>query len=256
MAEQLQRLSLKNAYMYVDAPSRKEQNATLRDIQNIHDPSRLKLGMWWQRLWGIHHIKLGADPHDEACALFDAHCSITPENKIHLWLKDASLPQQAAGWAALQLYGELSRGKSQIVAFNAVDPLKGTYGRGHIRTHNGILSHLLGKHIIGEAPIEASIFDDFRRDEEILFAKISPESGYTGAEVMVENHKNHSLPGLLHVIKDAYDEMYHASDSSTAVAGIVGARNLEAFDEAWAAAAKHEPVAAARKLLESDIFLS
>ena len=243
MSEQLQRLHLRHDLVKFNTPSAKDQSRVVRDVQYIHDPSTMKVGRAFRTAFW-HHFDLHARPHGNAYALFEADMSRDDmDREVTVMMYKLELPGQAAGWAALQLYREKAT-DMRLPQLNVVDPLEATFEKSIERRFT----------IQREAKDEAatSVFRPFFGELSIACA------GYgTPSEVRADNKENQSLPSILHTIKAGYDELYPGANTSEAVAGIVGATNLEEFTEAWQTVADLEPVAAARTLLESDgVFIA
>lgn len=242
MSEQLQRLHLRHDHLKFNTPSAKEQSRVVRDVQYIHDPSTTKVGRVLKTaLW--HHFDLRARPHGNAYALFGADMSRDDiDGEVTVRMYELELPGQAAGWAALQLYREKADGLF-LPHLDAVDPLQATFEK--------LMERKLA---IKEGAKDKPATSVFWPDPGNLFITTT---GYKApSEVWVNNKENQSLPGILRIIKAGYDELYPRDNTSEAVAGIVGAGNLEEFTDAWHTAAEHEPVVAARTLLESSVFLA
>lgn len=212
------------------------------DVQYIHDPSASKLGRAFRASFWYHNDLL-ARPHGHAYALFGANISrddIAGEVIAEMYAPER--PGQAAGWAALHLYREKVKGMS-LPHLNATDPLEATFKKSMDRRLA----------MAREAKDEAATSVFRPGDGELSIAC----AGYgTPSKVCVNNKEGQSLPGLLHIIKAGYDELYPGANTSEAVAGIVGATSLEGFTEAWQTAAELEPVVAARTLLESGVFIA
>lgn len=240
MSEQLQRLHLRHDLVKFNTPSAKDQSRVVRDVQYIHDPSTMKVGRAFRTAFG-HHLDLRARPHGNAYALFGADMSRDDmDREVTVMMYKLELPGQAAGWAALQLYREKATG-IRLPHLDAVDPQTDTGYRA--------LTRLAA--FRDEAKDEAASV--FRSNGGLSIASMGEEMP---SEVRAYNKGHQSLPGILHIIKAGYDELYPGANTSEVVAGIVGATNLEEFTKAWQTAAELEPVAAARTLIESRIFIA
>jgi hypothetical protein len=238
MSEQLPTLQLMpNMSMIVLKRSgNRQQFSALGDIQRIHDPSTTSFGRAIRRFVGS--FDLYAKPHDNACATFSGSAYRDEfEPRVTLCLENLEQPGQLAGWAAMQLYRQKTEGTT-LPHIDVVDPTE-TSG------------------------IQALQKRFSRRDNPALSrgSVLRPNQlsmvPFGGDVTLVRAHgPGKPLPDLLAVIKKGYDELYPDSDTSQAIGGIVGAQNLEAFGESWFRAANRpDPVAAARMLLESDVFL-
>jgi hypothetical protein len=241
MSEQLQRLHLRHDLVKFNTPSAKDQSRVVRDVQYIHDPSTMEVGRAFRTAFW-HHFDLRARPHGNAYALFGANMSRDDmDREVTVMMYKLELPGQAAGWAALQLYREKAT-SIRLPHLDVVDP----------QTDTGYKALTRLAALRNEAKDEAAT-SVFRPNGGLSIAPMGEEMP---SEVRAYNKKHQSLPGILHIIKAGYDELYPEANTSEAVAGIVGATNLEDFTDAWQTAAELEPVAAARTLIESRIFIA
>lgn len=258
MNQRLERLQLNHAS--VDLACRpKDRETIVRDIQQIHSPAQSRLRSWGMRTWAMGSgLNLPAPSPDAPHAAFGARIDMHYPEKIHISFDNAARSRQAAGWAALQLYGELRTRKPLIEKLFAIDPQADT-----ARRQQRAIDAEWGAPIIWaldtrDTSLNPSL-DLPPRPALIITPDISPKPEHIERSALFfSNDHQHSLPGILAVIKTSYDEFYPevgSAATSAAVAGLVGASSLEAFTDAWNVATTHEPVVAAQTLLGSGVFL-
>ncbi|HSW99521.1 MAG TPA: hypothetical protein VLH38_00625 [Patescibacteria group bacterium] len=255
----LENLQLSRAHIELNRRSFKDRDNTLRDIQTIHNPSESRFIRWGKRAWITGgELELPTQSHENTDATFEARVGLLRPEVIDISFDNPSRPSQAAGWAALQLYGQLLTGKPLIDRLHAIDPLAGTAERHRRAGDAAFVAPLIWALETGDTSLNPSTKSP-PMPEFMVTPHIVPKlNGAEGSAILVSNSYQRSLPGVLQVIKTGYDELYpevRSRATSTAVAGIVGAGNLEEFNDAWNTAAAHEPVVAARTLLESGVFL-
>jgi hypothetical protein len=254
MSQELQKLRLSevDATVELGYTTYKQRDGIVRDLQTIHDPHKTRLQRWRERYLSLEDVVLSARPQDGARAMFETTVTIpfAESARLRVSVERLSDSSQAAGWTALQFYHELSEGESGIQQLHAIDPLVGIAAKAMHRDNSDIIGAALWTHETGLPPSVDPV-----PKKEVIFQ--NPLAAYeeTGTKVTVFNDNSRSLPGLLHVLKAEYDYFYPGANTSEAVAGIVGARGVEEFSDAWEAAIPQGAVGGARRLLESGVFL-
>jgi len=255
MERRLNKLLLDEAGIsFIYSPPKKPVDI-VRHIQTIHDPYRSSRMLRKERQKTPGWVKLTAEAHGNACAVFRAHVGVFKDvKKVSVWIPKVHFPGQAMGWSALQLYGELMTGGPIIDQLNFIDPQMDTAEKARLKYHSDPLGELLED--LERGPRTASTIPE--TTEELMF---SPHvwNGHltTSTRGALINRRQRSLPEALQRIKEGYDELYPGANTSEAVAGLVWARNLEDFTGEWNAAVDRysdKPILAARMLLESGVF--
>jgi hypothetical protein len=262
MSRHLDRLLLDEAGISFKYSPPQEPVDIVRHIQTIHDPYKSSKTLHRARQKTPGWIKLTAEAHGNACAIFKAHVGVFKDiGKVSILIPELMvLPGQVAGWSALQLYGELMTGGPIIDQLNFVDPQMGTAEKAQQKYNSNpvdtLLDEIAEEIATGSPRRTASSIPDTK--SELIFSPLvwqgHPPYGTRGALI---NRRQRSLPDALQRIRQGYNELYPGSNTSEAVAGLVCTRNLEDFTGVWSAAVDRysdKPILAARMLLESGIF--
>ena len=221
------------------------------DLLQIYAPTKTQLGRALRWL-DIRTQSQTFVPHrKEALPKYQMSVGPVVLGELYIQTGDLTVPGHAAGWAVLQLYRESLLGAT-IQSFNAIDPSLDAAKRFNdyqIRPFSDGTIPELAREILARKDSFANQGLDIIRNPN------SPG----GSHVVLDNHIDASLPDLLQTVKDTYDFYYpeHHGATSAAVANIVGAHDVDAFHQAWneASATGETPAAAARLLLQSDVFI-
>jgi len=213
-----------------------------RDIQCIHNPSRSRIAAFAQRTFAlINYTLYASNDRPPTEAFFQAKVEPTAEDLVRIHVERPHEPRQALGWAALQLYGELLTGASQVDLFEVSDSSKLSDDRLALWQSNRDISRI----------VRALRSDDVTDSCPPPLITFGPALHGEGMDIAVFNDADApcSLPALLQTIRTAYTSMYHDDPASSALAaGIVGADSMEGLADAWGQAhaqAAHEGLVSA-----------
>jgi len=208
---------------------------TVDELHTLLKPSQSGLGKVVHQLRTLlpGRIRASAD----AGVRFSAR--ITPvAGEVYVDLEDVSRPEQAAGWAALQLY-RLRTDKWRPLHLRAIDP-------------NRAPGLIYWSALRGEAPRPAWVTPS----PNLVPSEIVPRSKPPlHTAISVQNSGQQTLPDLLDAVKGVYDQLYPEADTSRAVGSIVGATSVEAFRDAWfEGLGRPDPMDGVQSLLHSGVF--
>lgn len=221
----------------------------VRDMQTIHDATQSERVKRFKRIPPIVYLR--AEPSKAPNRMFSARID-QDLDKLGIDLGDvANEPRQAMAWATVRMY--LEKSGVELAAVDALDPRSQTAEKFMEQDQlQDYLRRLGGKIDQGSPSVLAIPSNLFPGYPGVL-----PNSSFVS--VQQKPGQGNSLLTMLRAVETEYEILYPEESASIAVAGIVGARNMGVFAEAWEQAdmrgaqrgdsAEHAAVVAAQTLL-------